>query len=85
VAVLAGIAAGDAICSSASGERYSGEDHVAAAMLLGRSDEAAGRHLRKLISFKPDSHYGDHLLTTDRTAALRAARALVHNARDRTS
>jgi hypothetical protein len=53
--------------------------------LLGRSDEAAGRHLRKLISFKPGSHYGDHLLTTDRTAALRAARALVHNARDRTS
>ncbi len=85
VAVLAGIAAGDAICLAATGRRYSGDDHSAAATLLGQSDRAAGAHLRRLVGFKPGSHYGDHLLEArDRTAALRAAHALIDNARART-
>ena len=36
VAVLAGIAAGDAVCAAALGERYSGQDHEAAADVLSR-------------------------------------------------
>jgi hypothetical protein len=84
VAVLAGIAAGDAICLAATGERYSGQDHSQAATLLGRVDAAAGKHLSKLVDFKPGSHYGDTLLQAqDRTSALRAAKALVENAHDR--
>lgn len=78
LAVLAGIAAGDAICIAATGERHAGADHAAAADLLGRVDRAAGRHLRRLIAYKPASHYGERLLSSaDRLAALRAARALV--------
>jgi len=38
VAVLAGIAAGDAICMAAIGEYYSGTDHAAAADLLAQVD-----------------------------------------------
>ena len=34
LAVLAGIAAGDAICLSATGERYAGTDHPADADLV---------------------------------------------------
>ena len=86
VAVLAGIAAGDAICLASTGRRYSGDDHTAAATLLAQTDSAAGKQLRKLVSFKPGSHYGDHLLEAhDRTSALRAARALAANANKRTT
>jgi hypothetical protein len=83
---LSGIAAGDAICLATTGERYSGQDHSQAATLLGRVDATAGKHLSKLIDFKPGSHYGDTLLQAkDRTSALRAAKALVENAHDRTA
>jgi len=83
--VLAGIAAGDAICVSATGERYSGQDHAAAADLLSTVDSAAGRRLRDLVALKPASHYGTHLLTSkDRLTALRAAAALVEAAQART-
>lgn len=86
LAVLAGIAAGDAICLSALGERYSGTDHRSAADLLGRVDSDLGKHLRKLVSFKPASHYGERMLgSVDRGAALRAAEALVEAASRRTS
>jgi len=82
--VLAGIAAGDAICLVATGERYSGLDHAAAAELLGRVHAESGRRLRTLIRLKPASHYGDLLLSEqERTAALRAAKALVAEARSR--
>lgn len=78
LAALAGIAAGDAICIAATGERYSGKDHAAAAELLERVDRNLGRKLRTLAALKPASHYGDTLLSvSDRTKALRAARALV--------
>jgi hypothetical protein len=85
IAVLAGIAAGDAICITSNGERYSGTDHAAAAELLGRADKALGAELRDLVDLKPKSHYGGALLRVqDRTRALRAARALVAAARART-
>jgi hypothetical protein len=79
--VLAGIAAGDAICLAATGERYSGSDHAAASELLGRVHAESGKRLRTLVRLKPISHYGDMLLSEqDRTAALRAANALVEQA-----
>jgi hypothetical protein len=85
LAVLAGIAAGDAICLAATAQRYSGTDHAAAAELLQRVDTAMGKHLRLLVSLKPASHYGERLLgEKDRTGALRAARALVEEATRRT-
>lgn len=84
--VLAGIAAGDAICAAALGERYSGTDHVTSAMLLGRVDRSLGDKLKSLIALKPGAHYGNTLLSSrQRTAARRAAQALVDAARERTS
>lgn len=86
LAVLAGIAAADAICIAATGERASGQDHTAAADLLGRVDRNLGRRLRDLVDLKPASHYGERLLNLrDRTKAIRAARTLVDNAAERTS
>lgn len=86
IAVLAGIAAGDAICIAAIGERYSGQDHAAAAELLGRVDKALGDELRDLVDLKPASHYGESLLSErNRTRAMRAANTLVAAARERTS
>jgi hypothetical protein len=85
LAVLAGIAAADAICISAMGHHYSGSDHAAAADLLGRVDKDLARKLRSLISFKPGAYYGNALLTSaQRASALGAARALVDEARQRT-
>lgn len=79
--VLSGIAAGDAICLVATGERYSGSDHAAAAELLERVHAESGKRLRTLVRLKPVSHYGDMLLSEqERTAAVRAAKALVDEA-----
>lgn len=84
LAVLAGIAAGDAICIVGTGERYAGQDHHAAAELLERVDADLGKRLRRLIALKPSAHYGDDLLDEgDRTKALRAASALVAAALER--
>lgn len=81
LAVLAGIAAGDALCITASGERYSGQDHAAAAELLERIDTTLGKRLRQLVGLKPGSHYGDNLLNADdRKTALRCAHVLVEAA-----
>lgn len=86
LAVLAGIAAGDAVCLAATGERYSGNDHAAAAELLGRVDAKLGTQLFNLVALKPGSHYGHDLLDAkDRAAALRAAGALVEAATVRTT
>jgi len=84
VAVLAGIAAGDAICAAALGERYSGDDHDAAADLLGRVDPKLGKSLHDLVALKGKSHYGSALLTAkDRKKAVRCATTLVDEARVR--
>ena len=82
VAVLAGIAAADAICSAGLGERHAGADHRGAARLLGRVDRSLARQLSELVEMKARSHYGADLLTPrDRARALRCARALVAAAR----
>lgn len=84
LAVLAGIAAGDAICIVAIGERYAGTDHAAAAELLRRVDAELGQQLRRLIDLKPGSHYGDRLLApADRKSALHSAQVLVVAATER--
>lgn len=86
IAVLAGIAASDATCLAARGERSNEPSHDAAAALLEKVDPNLAAVLRKLLAFKPPSHYGTTLISdTDRVRALRAARALVKEARDRTS
>ena len=82
VAVLAGIAAADAICAAALGERYSGPDHEVAVEVLTRVDAKLGKQLRDLVTMKTTSHYGFGLLTaSQRKAALRCATALVADAR----
>lgn len=84
--VLAGIAAGDAICAAALGERYSGSDHATAATLLGRVDRKLGSRLKTLVDLKPGAQYGNELLTPrQRQTALRAAEALVEGAKTRTT
>lgn len=84
LAVLAGIAAGDAVCIAATGERYAGQDHDLAADLLERVDAASGKRLRQLVALEPSSHYGDQLLSDgDRKAALRCARIVVAAAVER--
>jgi hypothetical protein len=81
IAVLSGIAAGDAICIAGTGSRYSGQDHAAAAAVLEHVDSDLGARLRRLVALKPGSHYGDKLLSDkDRTTALRDAAALVEGA-----
>lgn len=85
LAVLAGIAASDAICISARGERYSGQDHAGAADVLSLVDRQLAGKLRALVALKPASHYGENLLSvTKRTKALRDAEALVVEAAART-
>lgn len=84
IAVLAGIAASDAICAAALGERYAGQDHAAAVHVLKRVDAMLARKLKTLVDMKPGSHYGDSLLTSDhRDRAIRAATDLVQAARER--
>ncbi len=81
LAVLSGIAAGDAICLIADGQRYSGHSHNDAAILLGRHDRESGRRLRKLVTLTPESHYGYGLISDEeRSNALAWARQLVTQA-----
>lgn len=85
VAVLAGIAASDAICLSATGSRYAGEDHSEAARLLGGVDRKLGLELQKLVRLKPGSHYGSKFIGAEESKrALRAASTLVVAATERT-
>jgi hypothetical protein len=84
--VLTGIAAGDAICLAANGERYADQDHAEAAKFLGRIDKSSGSHLATLVRLKPVAHYGTGFVSdSDRTRALRAAAALVDVAVARTT
>lgn len=85
IAVLAGIAASDAISISATGARYAGEDHAEAARYLSRIDRALGVELSKLVRLKAGAHYGSAFFSAaDRTRALRAAGSLVVAATERT-
>jgi hypothetical protein len=85
-AVLAGIAAADAICAYASGERYRGPDHRAAADHLERvtGNKTLGRTLRELVDLKDAGHYGvSNVSRTNARKALRRAARLVDEATTR--
>lgn len=80
LAVLAGIAAGDAICGHVLKQRSRGQDHHQAVDLLRRvrGAETAARALSTLLDIKDAANYGTDGLPADRTAqTLRAAQRVV--------
>lgn len=82
-AVLAGIAAADAISADATGERYRGPDHRAAADHLERvtGDKLLGRNLRELVDLKDAGHYGvSNVSRANAKKALRRASRLIRSA-----
>lgn len=88
-AILAGIAAADAICGLALGERSSGDDHAQAISLLKRATHPstkAASSLTRLLTQKTPVQYGaDAISTTDAANLIKWARDVVHeaDARDR--
>jgi len=87
-AVLAGVAASDAICGRRLGKIHRGEDHRGAIDLL-RSAIPDGREmaakLARLLDTKDEAHYGIRIVSRRRASdALRWARALVERARRET-
>lgn len=79
-AVLATIAAADAICCFAAGVRSRGQDHRQAIGLLQEvtGDAALAKALREVLDLKDAGHYGlSNVSSTNCTAALRRARTLV--------
>jgi hypothetical protein len=68
-AVLAGIAASDAICCLRIGERCRGEDHREAVALLARATpdgSQLAQVLERLLGIKDQSHYGVELVSSTR-------------------
>lgn len=86
LAVLAGIAASDAVCCAALGRRPRGQDHRQAVDLLTQVVEIGqpmARNLTRLLSLKDDAHYGVLQVSGQRLeAALRQAKHLVDTAQD---
>jgi hypothetical protein len=86
VAVLAGIAASDAICARRLKVIHRGDDHRAASELLAQSTpdgKQLARMFRNLIDIKNQAHYG--LTVVEPAKAKRAvgwARKLVERAQD---
>lgn len=80
LAVLAGIAASDAICGAILGIRAAGEGHGEAVDLL-RSTEPGKRlaaHLRRLVDAKTETQYSAAVLTESRAGDLmKAAQRLI--------
>jgi hypothetical protein len=85
-AVLAAIAAGDAICCAAAGSRYRGVDHRRAAEHLEQvsGDRQLAALLRDVIDLKDAGHYGLSNVALSRAkSAVRKADKLVSAARTR--
>lgn len=85
-AVLAAIAAADAICCAAAGERSRGQDHSAASDLLRRvtGDDSLASLLDDALDLKDAGHYGlDNVKQANAQRALRKAAQLVAAARQR--
>jgi hypothetical protein len=84
-AVLAGIAAADAICGRTLGQAAKGDAHDEAARLLGTTGPEAAQQvndLRRLLALKTNSQYSP-LVLTDSTAAdaIRWASRLIESMR----
>ena len=81
IAVLAGIAAGDAIAAMRSGSVWMGEHSRAPAYLervAGPEGTAAARQLRRLMPLKNRTEYDPtHLTETESSNAVEAARRIV--------
>lgn len=79
-AVLAAIAAGDALCGHALGERSADQDHLAASAMVKRvrpdGQQLAGK-LRRLLSDKSILTYGTFCTRATAERAVRDAQALV--------
>ncbi|MEZ0492460.1 hypothetical protein AB2L28_09455 [Kineococcus sp. TBRC 1896] len=85
-AVLAAIAAADAICCFVAGVRSRGQAHRQAITLLQETtgDAALARGLREVLDLKDAGHYGlSNVSQANCTAAIRRARALVEEATTR--
>jgi hypothetical protein len=80
-AVLAGIAAADAACCRALGERSRGEDHrdaIALVAQVGPGGDDAANALGRLLAIKNDAEYGLATISrAKREIALRQARKFV--------
>lgn len=86
LAVLAGIAASDAICAARLGKIHRGDDHRAASALLARATvdgQSLGAVFARLIDLKDQAHYGVVAVPAQRSrAALKWARQLTDRARE---
>lgn len=84
LAVLAGIAASDAICCRRLGVRHRGDDHREASDLLrtaSLSGDKDASNLSKLLDLKDQAHYGVILVSAARArSAVRWAKALADRA-----
>ncbi|HZI96628.1 MAG TPA: hypothetical protein VFD41_03775 [Actinomycetales bacterium] len=84
-AVLAGIAASDALCCLRLGRRSRGQDHHAAVDLVRHVDATLARDLDRLLRLKDTAHYGDQFISSDKViSSVRAAQRLVEAAREAT-
>lgn len=86
-AVLAAIAASDAICCSAAGSRYRGPDHTRAANHLETvtGDTKLAGLLRDVVNDKDAAHYGlENIRIAAAKSCVRKAGQLVEAARQRT-
>jgi len=86
LAVLAGIAASDAICARRLGMIHRGDNHRAAAELI-RTATPDGAKLaasfQRLIDMKDEAHYGITVVSSQRArSAVRWATQLVDRARE---
>ncbi|MDN5790242.1 MAG: hypothetical protein L0H25_05145 [Micrococcales bacterium] len=69
LAVLAGVAAADAICGFSLGKWSRGQDHAQAASLLGEvslKDLTLPSKLRRLLADKDAAHYSSSLITLEK-------------------
>jgi hypothetical protein len=85
-AVLAGIAASDAICGRRLGLIHRGQEHAGAIDLLKTAvpdGKELSMKLSRLLDLKNEAHYGIWFVSTAKaTAAIRTARTLVERARE---
>jgi hypothetical protein len=86
LAVLAGIAASDAVCCNALGRRPRGQDHAEALRLLAtipHTGAAMAKLLAKLLASKDSAHHGTAFISMpDTTRLLRSAAQLIDHARN---
>lgn len=85
LAVLAGIAASDALCCLSLGRRPRGQDHREAAVLLKQVEpegQSLARTLLRLLDIKDGSQYGTIYMSSTRAAtAVKNATSLVEAAK----